>query len=187
MLAAGNRSTFDINLDAVTDWSSFGATAWHYRGQLKVSLGKPLLRDLASLVPGTARHKSPWAQLRTNEPPPDLSAAAPNLRGFQELLPQFADLAVDRIWAGNIDMTPDQAPVLDASTGFEGLVIATGFSGHGFAMGPGGGRTAADLVQGKTPEPEIHGFRLSRFAEKDLPELVAFHPNNGGPTTTNPL
>lgn len=176
VLAAGNKSTFDVNLDALTDWQTFGPAALHYRTRLKIRLGKPLLRDIARLIPGTAAHKAPWAQLRTNEPPADLTAAAPNLAGFHELLPRFADLAVERIWAGNIDMTPDQAPVLDSRTGIGGLVIATGFSGHGFAMGPGGGHAAARLVQGETPEVDLHGFRLCRFAEHDLGPLPDFHP-----------
>ncbi|MDP6472129.1 MAG: FAD-binding oxidoreductase [Pseudomonadales bacterium] len=176
VLAAGNRSTFDVNLDSITDLLSFGKTAWHYRSQLKVGVGKVLLRDVFTLLPGTAHHAAPWAQLRNNEPPPDLGAAAPNLDGFHRLLPQFSHLAVEEIWAGNVDMTPDQAPVLDNATGVKGLVIATGFSGHGFALGPGGGQTTAALLQGMTPEVDIHGFRLARFAEGNVPELVPFHP-----------
>ncbi|MEM7018175.1 MAG: FAD-binding oxidoreductase [Pseudomonadota bacterium] len=176
ILAAGAKSTYDVNLDALTDWLSFGSSAWRFRRQLKLSVGKPLLRDLAALIPGTQAHRSIWSALRTNEPPPDLNAAAPNLQGFQQLFPQFENLAVDKIWAGNIDMTPDQAPVLDAQAGIDGLIIATGFSGHGFAMGPGGGHATSLLLQGKTPKPELHGFRLSRFAENDLPEMAEFHP-----------
>ena len=46
-----------------------------------------------------------------------------------------------------------------------GFVLATGFSGHGFAMGPIAGRLVAELiVDGKT-SLDISGFRFSRFAE----------------------
>ena len=44
-------------------------------------------------------------------------------------------------------------------------MLATGFSGHGFAMGPVAGRLVSELiVDGKT-SLEISGFRFSRFAE----------------------
>ena len=44
-------------------------------------------------------------------------------------------------------------------------MLATGFSGHGFAMGPIAGRLVAELiVDGKT-SLDISGFRFSRFAE----------------------
>ncbi|MCB1685438.1 MAG: FAD-binding oxidoreductase, partial [Pseudomonadales bacterium] len=176
VLASGARSTFDINLDALTDIRQFGATAWQFRRELKLAMGRPLIRDLLGLIPGTRTHASPWAALRSNEPPPDLEAAAPNLEGFARLLPRFADLAVEKIWAGNIDMTPDQAPVIDNRTPVPGLVIATGFSGHGFAMGPAGGLCVSQLLQGRAADTSLHAFRLARFAEGDLPEMPDFYP-----------
>lgn len=176
VLASGARSTFDINLDGITDIRRFGATAWHFRRELKLAVGRPLIRDLLGLIPGTRTHASPWAVLRSNEPPPDPEAAAPNLEGLARLLPQFADLAVEKVWAGNIDMTPDQAPVIDNRTPIAGLVIATGFSGHGFAMGPAAGQSVSQLLQGKATDTSLHAFRLARFAEGDLPEIPAFYP-----------
>ena len=56
-------------------------------------------------------------------------------------------------------------PVLGEVPGLRGFVLATGFSGHGFAMGPIAGRLVAELiVDGKT-SLDITGFRFSRFAE----------------------
>jgi glycine/D-amino acid oxidase-like deaminating enzyme len=55
--------------------------------------------------------------------------------------------------------------VLGEVPGLRGFVLATGFSGHGFAMGPIAGRLVAELiVDGKT-SLDITGFRFSRFAE----------------------
>ncbi|MBL8908407.1 MAG: FAD-binding oxidoreductase, partial [Rhizobiales bacterium] len=45
-----------------------------------------------------------------------------------------------------------------------GLYVATGLSGHGFGLGPGVGRLAADLVTGQGPVVDASGFRLDRFA-----------------------
>ena len=54
-------------------------------------------------------------------------------------------------WAGMIDATPDAVPVISPVDSLPGLHIATGFSGHGFGIGPGAGRLAADLVSGAPP------------------------------------
>jgi glycine/D-amino acid oxidase-like deaminating enzyme len=44
-------------------------------------------------------------------------------------------------------------------------VLATGFTGHGFAMGPIVGRLVAELVTGGKPSLDLRPFRFSRFAE----------------------
>ena len=62
-----------------------------------------------------------------------------------------------------IDVTPDVVPVMDAVTGYPGLYLATGFSGHGFGIGPGAGRVMADLVLGRPAGHDLSRFRFSRF------------------------
>jgi glycine/D-amino acid oxidase-like deaminating enzyme len=64
-----------------------------------------------------------------------------------------------------IDVTPDEIPVLGEVDGFAGLLIATGFSGHGFGFGPAAGYLLAELIQGRTPIVDLTDFRFSRFAE----------------------
>ena len=62
-------------------------------------------------------------------------------------------------------MTPDDLPILGSAEGIDGLFLATGFSGHGFAIAPAIGATVAELMlEGRTSLP-IHGFRPSRFQE----------------------
>jgi glycine/D-amino acid oxidase-like deaminating enzyme len=46
-----------------------------------------------------------------------------------------------------------------------GLLVATGFSGHGFAMGPIAGRLVSELILDGKPSLDIEGFRFARFAE----------------------
>jgi hypothetical protein len=88
-----------------------------------------------------------------------------SLAELQRILPSLPRLGIGRSWAGYIDATPDLAPVLGATPALRGLVLATGFSGHGFAMGPVAGRLVAELiVDGKT-SLDISVFRFSRFAE----------------------
>jgi glycine/D-amino acid oxidase-like deaminating enzyme len=63
-----------------------------------------------------------------------------------------------------IDATPDAIPVV-GEAGSPGLVVATGFTGHGFAMGPIVGRLVAELITDGRPSLDLRAFRFSRFAE----------------------
>ncbi|MGH9202680.1 MAG: NAD(P)/FAD-dependent oxidoreductase, partial [Vicinamibacterales bacterium] len=62
------------------------------------------------------------------------------------------------------DVTPDWQPVLGPVDGMEGLVIAAGFSGHGFKLSPALGEVLAAVLQGEPPAIDIAMFALSRFA-----------------------
>ena len=62
-------------------------------------------------------------------------------------------------------MTPDAVPVISPVDSVPGFFIATGFSGHGFGIGPGAGRLVADLVSGDAPVADPSPFRLSRFLD----------------------
>ena len=64
-----------------------------------------------------------------------------------------------------IDATPDLLPVISEVDALPGLVISTGFSGHGFGIGPGAGRLTADLVSGKRPIVDPTPFRFGRFSD----------------------
>jgi sarcosine oxidase subunit beta len=84
--------------------------------------------------------------------------------------PGFSGAAIRTSYAGCYDVTPDWNPVI-GEAGLEGLVIAAGFSGHGFKISPAVGRLVADLVvDGRSADPRIpeSDFRFSRFAENDL-------------------
>ncbi len=79
------------------------------------------------------------------------------------LLPAFRDARLARVWGGLIDLTPDGLPVLDAPAEAPGLVIAAGFSGHGFCLGPVTGEIVADLALGRPGRHPVEPFRLGRF------------------------
>ena len=81
-----------------------------------------------------------------------------------QVLPAMADAGVARVWGGLIDQTPDALPAIDAHTGIEGLIVAAGFSGHGFGIGPVTGEILADLALARQPRFDLSPFRLGRFA-----------------------
>ncbi len=84
---------------------------------------------------------------------------------LSQRLPGFAGMQVAESWGGLMDVTPDAVPVIDEVAAMPGFFIATGFSGHGFGIGPGAGRLMADLVAGDTPVVDPAPFRFSRFTE----------------------
>ena len=93
--------------------------------------------------------------------------------------PGLPEAAISSGYAGCYDVTPDFNPII-STTDIPGLVIAAGFSGHGFKISPAVGALVADLVcTGSSRDPDIPAgdFRLSRFAEDDL--LTSHHPYAG--------
>lgn len=94
-------------------------------------------------------------------------------------LPGLTGLAYASSYAGCYDVTPDYNPVI-GPVGPDGLLVAAGFSGHGFKISPAVGELVADLVvHGYSLDPRVPAadFRLERFAE-GLP-LVSAHPYSG--------
>ncbi len=102
---------------------------------------------------------------RTLDPEPNHKALNETLASLHRLLPQTRDVKIDFKWAGYIDMAPDMLPTLDALEDPKGLVLATGFSGHGFGMGPIVGRLISELILKGEPSLNLHAFRFSRFSD----------------------
>jgi glycine/D-amino acid oxidase-like deaminating enzyme len=72
-----------------------------------------------------------------------------------------------------IDATPDALPVISGIDQVPGFVIATGFSGHGFGIGPAAGRLCADLVTGASPIVDPAPFRFTRFTDGTCPRPMS--------------
>lgn len=87
-----------------------------------------------------------------------------------EVLPALADAGVSRVWGGLIDQTPDALPAIDSHTSIEGLIVAAGFSGHGFGIGPVTGEILADLAMSRQPRFDLSPFKLDRFANNPAGE-----------------
>jgi sarcosine oxidase subunit beta len=88
------------------------------------------------------------------------------------ILPDFGEAGVARVWGGLIDLTPDALPAIDARTGIDGLIVAAGFSGHGFGIGPVTGEILADLALARQPRFDLAPFRLGRFAGRDMADTA---------------
>ena len=93
---------------------------------------------------------SPYEQTRILDPEPDRGNLRRALKALTADFPAFAGCHVIEDWAGMIDVTPDIIPVISEIHEIAGLVVATGFSGHGFGIGPAAGHLAADLPSARS-------------------------------------
>ena len=66
-----------------------------------------------------------------------------------EVYPPVAGCRLDRSWIGLEAFTPDELPVIGPVPGVEGVLVAAGFSGHGFALSPMVGDILARLALGR--------------------------------------
>jgi len=86
---------------------------------------------------------------------------------FGALIPATLEAEVEDIWGGLIDQTPDALPVIQRAGNPEGLIIAMGFSGHGFCLGPITGRICAALVEGRDSGFDLAPFMIERFTRRN--------------------
>lgn len=92
-----------------------------------------------------------------------------NIEALVERAPVFENATVLRGWAGFYEITPDDNPILGPVPERDGLVIAAGFSGHGFMQGPAIGRAISELILDGSPQIlDLSAFRPGRFSEGDL-------------------
>lgn len=87
-------------------------------------------------------------------------------RGIMKYFPDLSNAKIVRTWAGWMDKCADGVPVLGKVEEVPGLIMACGFSGHGFGIAPGAASQLAELiVKGKTTV-DLYDLRYDRFKAK---------------------
>jgi len=117
----------------------------------------------------------PEGELQADDVQPPAQSLGQIIERASLVLPAVAQARVARVWGGLIAMTPDGLPVIERSPEIEGLVIAAGFSGHGFCLGPVTGRLICELVKGEEPSLPLAPFRRTRFAGMTAPAAPELH------------
>ena len=143
------------------------------RGGLRIRVGQRSAAELRLKRHWSLDRVSPFEQTRVLDPEPNhqfLEAARSNIA---KAFPVFGNAVIAERWAGMIDVTPDVVPVISAIEGVPGFFVATGFSGHGFGIGPAAGRLMADLVAGDPPIVDPAPFRYARFTDGSRPRPMA--------------
>jgi glycine/D-amino acid oxidase-like deaminating enzyme len=159
-LALRGRGTVELTPDLIRYARTFLPTYRQRRKGLKISFGKPFLDQLFRGTNWALDKPSPFEAERVRDPAPDMSLVESALAALITSNPELRDIRIAEAWGGTIDTTPDTIPVISRVDKLPGFFLATGFSGHGFGIGPGAGRLAADIVTGDTPliDPEAYSY-----------------------------
>ena len=129
------------------------------------------LRMTGGIVPW----QSPAGELTADDVQPPVTAIAHTLQQGMAIIPALAEAKIARVWGGLIDMTPDALPVIERSPHVDGLVIAAGFSGHGFCLGPLTGQIIRELVVDGESSLPLAPFQGDRFGEMDGAGVTELH------------
>lgn len=85
--------------------------------------------------------------------------------------PSVAAAGIDqrRSWAGLYEVTPDHHAILGSVPDRPGLLLATGFSGHGVMHAPAAGRCVAEMIlRGRSESLDVDSLSIGRFARGEL-------------------
>lgn len=162
-MAKSGATTFHITPDAFRYFTKFWPVLKAQYGAIKLRLGRPFIDELLTSSSWQGDDITPFETTRVLSPRPDEALLDQVMVDAARLYPQLKEARPIERWAGMIDVTPDESPVLGEVDGMEGLLIATGLSGHGFGFGPVAGHAMAALVQGRSPLFDLHDFRFDRF------------------------
>ncbi len=132
---------------------------------LRPRVSSAMLGEWAAMARGRSGLHRLLRHHRVLDPKPASGTVLRAWKGLQQDYAIFRPLAIEQQWAGMIEVVPDAVPVISPVEGRTGLVIATGFSGHGFGISPAAGKLAADMVTGARPVVDPAPFRLSRFSD----------------------
>jgi glycine/D-amino acid oxidase-like deaminating enzyme len=91
-----------------------------------------------------------------------------------DVFPAARKASVLRAWVGIEPQSIDGLAIVGPTPGVEGLYVATGFSGHGFALGPGIGKLLAQQMTTGQTELSLDALGLERFADRDPVEIDRF-------------
>ena len=164
-IAAGGLNEHFVGADSLRHLFSFLPSMFASKKYLRLRFGEGLVQRLVPTRRWDANAITPFEQTRVLNPAPSQTAVRQMRERLARRLPAIASAGFEEAWAGMIDVMPDVVPVMDEVKAFPGLYLATGFSGHGFGIGPGAGRVMADLVSGATSAHDLNRFRLSRFSD----------------------
>lgn len=143
-------------LDPQTPFTVDFATSFYFHGE-----GSGLLLGMSDPdeTPGFNVHRSDEWLARLGD-------------AIEHRTPAITEVGIASGWAGLYEMTPDHNAVIGESDEVTRFLYATGFSGHGFLMGPAVGEVMRDIYRGISPVVDVSQLGAERFQGDDLrPEL----------------
>ena len=161
----GGRGLVELTPQALLYALPFWPTLKKRWGGVTLGIGRSFFDGPESFANWSFDRPSPFERHRTLDPAADPRLVEQGLTRLAEHYPALKGLEVAQAWGGMIDSTPDGVPVISAVDPLPGLYLSTGFTGHGFGIGPGAGRLAADIVAGDPPIVDPHPYRYSRMID----------------------
>jgi glycine/D-amino acid oxidase-like deaminating enzyme len=165
-IARRNANIADITPDSFRLLLQYLPTLRENYGEIRMRFGRRCIEEWRRPRRWSLDEVTPFETVRVLDPEPRRATLEEAREKLSRAFPAFAGMRVAESWGGMIDVTPDAVPVIGEVPSIPGFFLATGFSGHGFGIGPGAGRLAADLVAGDTPVVDPAPFRFSRFSER---------------------
>lgn len=162
-VALRNANIAPIVPDSFRLFADFAPTlvkSWH---EFKLRVGGRFIQEWRTPRSWSADEVSPFEQVRILDPVPFERFNREGFAHLVEAFPAFGNSRITQSWAGLIDVTPDAVPVIGPVGSIPGFFIASGFSGHGFGIGPGAGQLMAEIVMGGKTSVDTSPFRFDRF------------------------
>lgn len=124
---------------------------------------------------GVSAESRNHATFQTFVPEADVDDGRNNFLALQKLLPSLKDVKIARLWTGLVGLTPDMLPLIGELDNPKGFVMAAGWSGHGYTLGPAVGELLSELItEGKT-SLSLNAFQPNRFAEGKFGKPFSFY------------
>jgi glycine/D-amino acid oxidase-like deaminating enzyme len=162
-IARRGASEAHIVPDSFRLFFDFLPALYKQRREIRLALGNRFLEEAKTARRWAMDERTPFEETRVLDPKPSQKLLDEARTALIAAFPAFAGMRIANSWGGLIDATPDAVPVIGEVPRLPGFYLASGFSGHGFGIGPGAGRLVADLVTGATPSVDPAAFRLDRF------------------------
>lgn len=131
--------------------------------KLRLSIGGDFINELSTPTRWALDAISPFEKERVLNPAPSQRVLRQTRRAVDRLFPELKSSSIVETWAGMVETTPDVVPVMCESDTIAGFFIATGFSGHGFGIGPGAGKAAAAMLTKSDSGIDLSELHLKRF------------------------
>ncbi|MEX0977050.1 MAG: FAD-binding oxidoreductase [Woeseia sp.] len=130
---------------------------------LRLSFGKEFFEELAMPKHWALDSESPFEKQRVLNPEPVASVVHRIKKNLGATFPALANVEIAEAWAGMVETSPDVVPIICPIDSLPGFHLATGFSGHGFGIGPGAGKAIAGMLTNTDSGIALSEFRLQRF------------------------
>jgi glycine/D-amino acid oxidase-like deaminating enzyme len=130
---------------------------------LRLSIGGEFMDEFRTPSRWALDAVSPFEENRVLNPRPMPSVISKIRANLAATFPELANVEIAETWAGMVETSPDVVPMICPIDRLPGFYLATGFSGHGFGLGPGAGKAIASMLTGTDSGIDLSQLKLERF------------------------